>query len=266
MATPRCLGMFDSGLGGLTVLKEILKTNTYDKIVYFGDTGRVPYGNRTPETIIAYARQDVRFLMSHGAQEIIIACGTASANALAALKQEFTLPITGVIEASAKGAIEKTHNRRIGIIGTKATINSGVYQQRLKELDPQVEITALACPLFVPLVEYGLSQDAKATSIVVSTVSYYLQEMKDNKIDTLIMGCTHYPLLQPEIAGFMGPEVTLINSGVELASRQKATERITDPQLEFYVSDNETGFGESGRIFLDLTKPMTAQKIDITQY
>ncbi len=257
----KCLGIFDSGLGGLTVLKEILKTSAADRIVYFGDTGRVPYGSRTKEIITEYSRQDVRFLLSKGADEIIVACGTASANALEQLQQEFTVPLAGVIDVSARAAMAATRSGRIGVIGTAATIRSQIYRQKIAQ---EYQLTAQACPLFVPLVEYGLANDALAGSIVADTVAYYLQPLKEQGVDTLILGCTHYPLLEKPIQDFMGPDVVLINSGIELARQYKPASQ--PPRVEFYVSDDAASFGRNGALFLQSVGCLTAQKIDIAKY
>lgn len=259
------LGIFDSGLGGLTVLKQILAVNGYDRIVYFGDTGRVPYGTRSRETIQKYAMQDVRFLLSKQIDEIIIACGTVSANAIDQLKSAFSLPITGVIDVSAQAAARETKNGRIGVIGTKATIASRVYLQKLHTLAPQVQVFSVACPLFVPLVEYGF---AKADSdIVDKTCQFYLQELKEKEIDTLILGCTHYPLLKKPIERFFDGRVTLIDSGVEMAKRLAASGRkTTTPRVEFYVSDEAETFGENAAVFLGSSVAPVAQCVDIQKY
>lgn len=259
------LGIFDSGLGGLTVLKQILTVNCYDRIVYFGDTGRVPYGTRSRQTITKYAMQDVRFLLSKQIDEIIIACGTVSANAIDQLKSAFSLPITGVIDVSAEAAAAKTGNGRIGVIGTKATIASQVYQQKLRTLAPGAEVFSVACPLFVPLVEYGFA--GTDSDIVDKTCQFYLQTLKEKEIDTLILGCTHYPLLKKPIEKFFDGRVCLIDSGIELAKRLADTGRkTTTPRVEFYVSDEAEAFGENAAVFLADGDLPRAQWVDIQKY
>jgi len=260
----RCLGIFDSGLGGLTVLKEILRYNVYDRIVYFGDTGRVPYGTRSKQTIIKYSMQDVRFLLSKGAGEIIVACGTASANALDELQAGFDVPVTGVIDVSARAAVAATRNRRIGVIGTNATIDSHVYPDRIAKLDPACQVYCQPCPLFVPLVEYGFAAHPDDT-IVSQTVAFYLQDLKTKGIDTLILGCTHYPILKDYIGHFLGNAVTLVNSGVELA-KQAVGPLVARPQVEYYVSDGAASFSRNGSAFMGPDEDLKAADVDIQRF
>lgn len=261
----KSLGIFDSGLGGLTVLREVLKANRYDRIVYFGDTGRVPYGTRSREIIEKYAMQDVRFLLSKNIDEIIVACGTVSANALDSLKATFSQPITGVIDVSATAAVRETKNGRIGVIGTKATIQSQVYPQKIRALSPQMQTFCVPCPLFVPLVEYGFAR--ARSEIVDGTCEFYLKSLKDQGIDTLILGCTHYPLLKDPIARYLGDGVTLIDSGVELAEKlQTQPPRCTAPELSFYVSDDAASFTENATVFLGGGLEPKAECIDIQKY
>ncbi len=260
----KTLGIFDSGVGGLTVLREIAaRGSAYDRIVYFGDTGRVPYGTRSRETIVRYSRQDVRFLLSRGADEIIVACGTASANALDDLKASFSLPITGVIDVSAEAAAAATKNGKIGVIGTAATIKSGVYPRKLKALSPSAEVFGQACPLFVPLAEYGFAKPDN--EIARLTCAHYLAELKEKGIDTLILGCTHFPLFAELIGEYLGPGVRLINSGAELARRLSAGGSKT-PVPEFYVSDDPAGFCADAAIFLGSDSPVSASLTDIAAY
>ena len=260
----KTLGIFDSGVGGLTVLREIVaRGSAYDRIVYFGDTGRVPYGTRSRETIVRYSRQDVRFLLSRGADEIIVACGTASANALDELKASFSQPITGVIDVSAEAAVAATKNGRIGVIGTAATVKSGVYPRKLKALSPSVEVFGQACPLLVPLAEYGFAE--KGNEIARLTCAHYLGGLKEKGIDTLILGCTHFPLFSGMIGEYLGPGVRLINSGAELA-RRLASPRAGTPALEFYVSDDPAGFCADAAIFLGAEHPVSASLTDIAAY
>ncbi len=260
-----CLGVFDSGFGGLSVLKELLKTNTYKKIIYFGDTGRVPYGTRSRETIVRYARQDVRFLLSQGAQEIVIACNTVSANAMEELQREFDVPMHGMIEASAPAALRDTKNGRIGVIGTAATVRNGAYERALRALDARVEVTSVACPLFVPLVEYGFT--APDDPITAAACAHYLAPLRAAGVDTVILGCTHYPVIADAIGAFLGAEVALINNGVELARRMgKAAGAPLVPQLRFFVSDDPSDFDKNRALFMPEASSAAARQINIQIY
>ena len=260
------IGVFDSGLGGLTVLNEICKYNRGLELIYFGDTARVPYGSRTVEIITHYAEQDVGFLLSKGVEAIVIACGTVSTNSLPALQKSFSLPITGIINASAEAALLSSQNKRIGVIGTRATINSGAYEKRIKELCPEARVTSLECPLFVPLIENGFAPD---DPITVMTAQRYLSGFKGTDVDTIIMGCTHYPFLYSTLKGIL-PEVNFINAGKALAfSLQKdlkLTENKEPCRVSYYVSDADTGFLAIARKYLDAVKAETVTKIDIEQF
>lgn len=238
------IGVFDSGVGGLTVAREIMRQMPDERIVYFGDTARVPYGSKSRDTVIRYSRQIIRFLETKHVKAIVIACNTASAYALETVKQELNIPIIGVIESGARTAVEATRNGRIGVIGTEATIGTGIYTEVMKQLRPGICVTSKPCPLFVPLVEEGLTHD----SVTDEIASRYLSCMKGRYIDTLVLGCTHYPLLRSTLRRLMGDEVTLVNPAYETAIELKrlleeqGLERIpaadTDgEQYEFYVSD-----------------------------
>ena len=202
----RPIGVFDSGLGGLTGVKELRKRLPHENIVYFGDTGRVPYGSRSPETILQYARQDIAFLLSQNVKCIMAACGTVSSTYPAAEAALLPVPYLGVVDAAAREAAFSTRNRRIGVIGTAATIRSRSYETLLRKLVPGVEITARPCPLFVPLVEAGYvdhsAEDKQEVTRLV--IAQYLTEVRDAGVDTLILGCTHYPLIKTMIGEFMG--------------------------------------------------------------
>ncbi len=213
------IGIFDSGLGGLTVMKEIIKLLPNEDIVYFGDTGRVPYGTRSRDTIKKYAAEDAKFLLSHNVKAIVAACGTVSAVA-ADTADILPVPFFEMITPAATAAVKATRSGKIGIIGTPATVKSGEHKKRILELLPSAEIYAAACPLFVPLVEEGLT--SKDSIIVLETVKRYLLPLKEKGIDTLILGCTHYPLLSGVIAEVMGSSVTLINPGEELSQNLKS--------------------------------------------
>ena len=211
----RPIGVFDSGLGGLTAVAEIQKILPSENIIYFGDTSRVPYGGRSREVLLKYARQDMAFLRSFDIKAVLVACGTVSTNALPQLQAECELPVLGVVEPACRLAVEKTRNKKVGMIATAASVRSGCYEKTIAAMEKEIEVTSLACPLFVPLVENGRYQ---ASDPVVRVVAEeYLQPLKEKGIDTLILGCTHYPLLEEVIAKVMGSEVKLINTGAEAA-------------------------------------------------
>ena len=235
------IGVFDSGVGGLTVAREIMRQLPNENIVYFGDTARVPYGSKSKDTIIRYSRQDINFLQTKKVKAIVVACNTASAVALEEIKDEYQVPILGVVEPGAMAAAEATQNGNIGIIGTEATIKSGIYNNYLRKIKPNISIVSKACPLFVPLVEEGLIEDRVTDDIV----GRYLGEFKEYQIDALILGCTHYPFLSNSIARFMGPEVKLVNPAYETAKQLKEilkqknilNEGEEKVIYDFYVSD-----------------------------
>lgn len=269
MADNRPIGVFDSGLGGLTVLKELEKTLPNESFVYFGDTGRVPYGSRSNETIISYARQDENFLLSKGVKYIVAACGTVSAVAADTAK-ELPVPFMGVVENSVKAAVAVTKNNKIGVIGTSATINNGAHKRQILELLPNAQVVTVDCPLFVPLVEEGFLAD----DIVVEEVTRrYLGPMVDAGVDTLILGCTHYPILFGAIKKIMGDNVTLINMGnsTALAVKEELTrldmlsDSIEEPCKEFYVSDITAGFANVSEILLG-GKIENVNLVDISKY
>ena len=206
------IGIFDSGLGGLTAVKEIIKLLPHENIVYFGDTGRVPYGTRSAQTLYKYVTQDIRFLKQFNTKMIVIACGTASTVVLPEL-EGFDIPIAGVVDEAARASVNESKNKKIGIIATQATISSGAFERRIKAFSDDVVVFNKACPLFVPLVENGHTH----SQIARLAVEEYLKPLKDEGIDTLILGCTHYPLLSDIIREYMGENVVLINSGEQVA-------------------------------------------------
>ncbi len=211
------VGVFDSGVGGLTVAREIMRQIPEEHIVYFGDTARVPYGSKSKDTIVRYSRQIIRFLRTQGVKAIVIACNTASAYALETVQAESDIPIIGVINAGARTAVHATRNGRIGVIGTEGTIGSGIYTEVMKSMRPDIVVTGKPCPLFVPLVEEGLLHD----SVTDEIASRYLSVLKGKYIDTLVLGCTHYPLLRSTLRRLMGEEVTLVNPAYETAIELK---------------------------------------------
>ncbi len=228
------IGVFDSGVGGLTVAREIMRQLPNERIVYFGDTARVPYGNKSRETVMKYSRPIVNFLKTQEVKAIVVACNTASAYALDELEQEVDIPIIGVVRPGARAAIEATKNGRIGVIATEATISSGIYNRYIEENDNHVRIMGKACPLFVSLVEEGLWEDPVTDEIA----RRYLAELIDSDIDTLILGCTHYPLIRSTVGRIMGPKVTLVNPAYETARELK--ELLISKGLE---SEHRPGLG-----------------------
>ena len=265
------VGVFDSGVGGLTVAREIMRNLPSEKIVYFGDTARVPYGSKSKETVIRYSRQIIRFLQEQQVKAIVVACNTASAFALDTVRDEFDIPIIGVIESGAKVAAARTRNKRVGIIGTVGTVGSGIHAQYLKKLDPGITVFGKACPLFVRLVEEGWLHDP----VTVEVASRYLKELQDKDVDTLILGCTHYPLIRSTIRQVMGEEVCLVNPAYETALElgklleeqglsSTGTEQKEFP-YRFYVSDLADEFKEFANSILPYDVEMT-KKIDIEKY
>lgn len=211
------IGVFDSGVGGLTVVREIIRQIPNEKIIYFGDTARVPYGNKSRDTVTRYSRQIVRFLQTKQVKAIVVACNTASAFALDELEKEIDIPIIGVVRPGAKVAAEATRNGRVGVIGTSGTVGSNIYSTYIQQINPKAEVLGKACPLFVPLVEEGLWQDPVTDEIAMR----YLSELIDVGIDTLILGCTHYPLIRSTVGKIMGDHVTLVNPAYETARELK---------------------------------------------
>lgn len=266
----RAIGVFDSGLGGLTAVKEFLKILPNESIIYFGDTGRVPYGTRSDETIVKYVRQDIKFLLTHKVKAIVAACGTASSVALEQLKSEFDIPLIGVLEPVCKAAVCKTKNKKIGVLGTPGTINSGSYKKGIHALMPDAQVFEKACPMFVPLVENGYLT-SEATYIIARE---YLTQLIENDVDTVILGCTHYPLLEKVITDILGKSVTIINAGYETAMYTK--EILSDKQMlsesfntgcnQYYVSDDVEKFSHLGSMFLGCPIKSDVMKIDIETY
>lgn len=252
----RPIGVFDSGLGGLTAVGRLAQLMPYEDILYLGDTGRVPYGGRSRETIIKYARQDIDFLLKMNIKAIVVACGTVSTTALDVIAGDYPVPIYGVVEPTVERALQVTKNKKIGIIATEASIRSGAYDRRLISLMPEAELISRACPLFVPLVENGRVHQG---DIVIETVTAeYLAPIKDAGVDTLILGCTHYPLLENVISDFMGTETTLISAGSAAAEFVAGDiERLgllsggqSDGVHSYYVSDSTENFVSLASLFL----------------
>ncbi len=251
------IGVFDSGIGGLTVLKALTQNLPQESFVYFGDTARVPYGSKSDPIVKQFALQNCFFLMKHNVKFIVIACNTASSVALEFLQQRLSVPVIGVIEPGARAALAAGSDKTIGVIGTTATIASNAYQKTLKTLNPDAKIISRACPLFVPMVEEGLI-DGEVPQVVIR---HYLQNMQN--IGSLILGCTHYPLLQKNIADYLGPDVAIIDSPSATAALVKSEllklGLISDSRkyaaLRFFASDISPGFVEQSRRFFGGSLP-----------
>ncbi|MFM7736398.1 MAG: glutamate racemase [Alphaproteobacteria bacterium] len=248
----RAIGVFDSGVGGLTVLKALAARMPRETLLYLGDTARVPYGSKSADTVTGYAVETGDFFAERDVKLMVVACNTTSAIALDVLRSRYPVPVVGVIEPGARAAIRATRKGRIGVIGTEATIGSGAYARALRDLEPGVEIFTRACPLFVPLAEEGWTDNEVARR----TVSLYLSSLKRSGIDTLILGCTHYPLLRAAIAGYMGPEVTIVDSAEETASEVRRTLRSGaalrargEGGASFFVTDAAERFARLGERF-----------------
>ena len=245
------IGVFDSGVGGLTVVREIMRQIPNEKIVYFGDTARVPYGSKSKDTVTRFSRQIVRFLQTQDVKAIVIACNTASAYALEELEKEVDIPIIGVVKPGAKVAAQTTQNGKIGVIATEGTISSGIYSSYIKEIKNEAKVIGKACPLFVPLIEEGLWEDPVTDEIARRYLTEFTQQDKD--IDTLILGCTHYPLIRSTLGRIAGESVTLVNPAYETARELKRlleekdllNDRklgLGDNRYQFYVSDKADKF------------------------
>lgn len=257
------IGVFDSGVGGLTVVKEIMRQLPGENMIYFGDTARVPYGSKSKKTVLKYSRQIVHFLRKNEVKAIVVACNTASALALDEIKQEIDIPIIGVVEPGARMAAESTKTNSIGIIGTESTIKSGIYSKLLRKLNSDITVVSRACPLFVPLVEEGLLEDR----ITDDVIERYLHELKEYGIDSLILGCTHYPLIRNAIKRYMGPEVHLVNPAYETAkclkvmlSEQGLLNETEDMTVyKYYVSDGVDKFCS----FADRVLPCHVEEVTV---
>ncbi len=281
----RPIGVFDSGVGGLTVAREIMRQLPNERIVYFGDTARVPYGNKSKDTVTKFSRQIVHFLETQQVKAIVIACNTASSYALDDLEKEVDIPIIGVVRPGARAAMDATKNGKIGVIATEATISSGIYKRYIQSVSRQrgiwldektgeslVQVLGKACPLFVPLVEEGLWEDPVTDEIA----KRYLTELIDVGIDTLILGCTHYPMLRSTVGRIMGDQVTLVNPAYETARElkellhEKGLESQHRPQLgtelyRFFVSDAADKFQKFANSILKYGI-LSAKVINIDQY
>jgi glutamate racemase len=247
------IGVFDSGIGGLTVLRSLLKELPTESFVYFGDTARVPYGNKSPETVLRFSRENTQFLIDEGVKFVVVACNTASAEAVPVIENDYPVPIMGVIKPGVRAAVRMSKSDKIGVIGTAGTIRSEAYQNGIRELKPRAMVSARACPLFVPLVEEGWIE-SPITEMIAET---YLKDYRDEAVDVLVLGCTHYPLLHDVIGRVLGAGVVLVASAVETA--REVRERIQtaglqsdshDGELSIYLSDIAPNFREVGERIL----------------
>lgn len=266
------IGVFDSGVGGLTVAREIMRQIPNERIVYFGDTARVPYGSKSRETVTRYSRQIVRFLRTQNVKAIVVACNTASAYALDEIEKESDVPMIGVVKPGAKVAAGATRNGRVGVIGTEGTVGSQIYSRYIQQLNPDIHVIGKACPLFVPLVEEGLLQDPVTDEIA----KRYLSELIDIDIDTLILGCTHFPLIRSTVGKIMGEKVTLVNPAYETARELKellvregllndSAPQLGDNMYQFYVSDAAEKFKRFANSIIKYGI-LTAKIINIEEY
>lgn len=266
----RPIGVFDSGLGGLTVVKKLRELLPGEDIVYFGDTGRVPYGGRSEKTLVKYVSQDINFLESFHIKMIVAACGTASAVALPKLENTASVPVLGVLEAAAKAALNRTENNKIAVIATAATVKSDAYKTMICSLREDSEVYSKACPLFVPLVENGHLE----TQVAKLVAEEYLEDIRSFGADTLIMGCTHYPLLRKTIASVLGEGVGLIDVGEAMAAQVRErlcadgllSDKTAGGSCRYYVSDEVDDFETFGSVFLQSRIEGMVNKIDIDKF
>lgn len=247
------IGIFDSGVGGLTVLHRVMELLPSEDLIYLGDTARTPYGTKSAEIITRYSIENADFLVDKGVKMLVVACNTMSAVALDAIRGRTDAPVIGVIEPGARAAAERTRNRRVGVIGTEATIGSGSYTRSLKRLRSDLEIYTRACPLFVPLAEEGWTDN----EVAVAAIELYLGSLQNSGIDTLILGCTHYPLLKQAIGEFLGKKVALVDSAEETAREVRDTLQKTGSRRKrgrgrtsFFVTDEPERLIKVGRRFL----------------
>ena len=265
------VGVFDSGVGGLTVAREISRQLPEENIVYFGDTARVPYGSKSQNTIIRFSEQIIRFLKTKQVKAIVVACNTASALALDAVRDEFDIPIMGVVIPGARAAVEATKNRHVGVVGTDATVQSGMYTKVIREMAPDITVIEKACPLFVPLVEEGFKEHVVTQEII----EYYLESMKHTDIDAMILGCTHYPLIRSKIREYMGDRIQIVNPAYETAmdlkkmleERGMANDGRTEQhsRYSFYVSDAAEKFRRFANTVMPFDVP-TTNVVNIEEY
>jgi glutamate racemase len=250
----RPIGVFDSGIGGLTVVREVLRQLPHENVLYFGDSARVPYGNKTAETVTRFSVENTSFLVRRGIKFLVVACNTASALALPALRRRFDLPMIGVIDPGASSAVGRTRSHGIGVIGTTGTIGSGAYEKAIESLDPRCSVQGVACPLFVPLAEEGWL-DGEIPRRIAET---YLEPLRGGSVDTVILGCTHYPILRDVIADVLGPAIHLVDTAEatveEVRRRLESLDLLRESReagsRRFFLSDVPVRFREVGERFL----------------
>lgn len=267
-AKRRPIGVFDSGIGGLTVVKRLASTLPNESIIYFGDTARVPYGSKSNSTVIEYSIQNTKFLLQKNIKALVVACNTASSIAIPDLKKMFDIPIIGMIEPGSRMALAKSRNNKIGVIGTRATVNNLAYSKEIKKINSSAQVVEKPCPLFVPLAEEGWIKHQATYEIAEE----YLKEFREVGIDTLVLGCTHYPILSEVIQEVIGENVNLIDSGVASAELIKEElqklDLLTDSKIngwkEFYVSDIQVKFKEVAELFLGRSLDKV-HKVDLEQ-
>ncbi len=268
----RAIGVFDSGVGGLTCVKQLIRILPQENIIYFGDTGRVPYGTKSVSTVLRYADQDVRFLKTFSLKAIAVACGTVSSTALPELVRANEIPILGVLEPAAEAAVRVTRNRKIGVVGTKATIRSGSYDFVIRRRMPDVELLSLPCPLLVPLAEEG--RTAEDDPITREAIREYFSPFKETGVDTIVLGCTHYPLFKRAIGHFVGEGVTLIDTGKEcavaLAALLKGSDSLNSASsagsVRYFSSDSVSDFTSAASLFLGADITGGVEQIQIEQF
>ncbi len=252
----RPIGVFDSGIGGLTVARELLRQLPGERLVYLGDTARTPYGSKSPATLVRFALETGRFLARKGVKMLVVACNSSSAYSLPALRQAMKVPVVGVIDAGARAAVGRRKGQRIGVIGTHATVRSGAYQRAIRALEPGAKVRVQACPLFVPLVEEGWARH----KLAFEAAREYLLPLRREGVDSVVLGCTHYPLLKPVLAKVLGKDIALVDSARETAREVKELLEATHlarrgPKApfrshQFYVTDQPESFAALGRRFL----------------
>ena len=253
MTDKKAIGIFDSGIGGLTVLHSIIRTLPFEDTIYVGDTARGPYGTKSATAVTSYSLEIGRFLETMDIKALVVACNTASAVALPSLMEEFSIPVIDMIDPAAEVAVRSTRNGHIGIIGTEGTIRSGAYERKIKALREDLETTSVACPLFVPLAEEGWTDN----DVALQSARIYLETLKKSRIDTLILGCTHYPLLKETIKKVLGDQITLIDSGdaaalrlKDILSKEAGAEESGPARRNYFVTDTPDRFLRLGKIFL----------------
>ena len=255
------IGVFDSGIGGLTVARELLRQLPGERLIYLGDTARTPYGNKSPDSLVRFALETGSFLAKKGVKLLVVACNSSSAYSLPALRKHLDIPVVGVILAGARAAVGRHHGQRIGVIGTQATVRSGAYQRAIHELEPTAKVSALACPLFVPLVEEGLAAD----TLAAQAAKRYLEPLKRQGVHTVVLGCTHYPLLKPVLRKVLGKKIALVDSAREtareVAELLQATglanpaKKMAFKEHRFFVTDYPEPFAVLGARFLGQRLP-----------